>query len=239
MRRTIRDLMSKDVIVVLKTTPFKELVDLMAAKGVSALPVVDPDGHLAGIVSEADLLMKEEHPGHGAKRHRLEIGRGRVEHEKAAGTVAQELMTTNVVSIGPDATPGEAARLMHDKGVKRLPVVEETGSVIGIVSRKDILEIFLRSDDELRRELIHDVFERKLWLTPEEADIRVTVERGVVTLEGTIDRKSMLEIIVAMTYGLEGVVGVNNRMRFQTDDTKIHPERTLPWGVLPWSLRRP
>ena len=239
MRRTVRDLMTKDVIAVRESTPYKEIVDLMAENQVSAVPVLDVDGHLAGIVSEADLLLKEQHPGHGIEHHRMEAGRRRVEHDKAAGMVARQLMTTPVLSVGPDTTPGEAARLMHDHHVKRLPVVEETGSLIGIISRKDVLGIFLRPDDEIRRELIHDVIERKLWLTPEEAKIRVTVERGVVTLQGRVDRKSMLEIIVGLTYGVEGVVGVNNRMRFETDDSHIHPERVLPWGVLPRSLRRP
>lgn len=239
MRRVVGDLMTKDVIVMRESTPYKEVVDLMLANDVSAVPVVDENGHLAGIVSEADLLLKEEHRGREAEHHRFERGRRRVERTKASGQVARDLMVTSVVSVRPDAAPGEAARLMHEHGVKRLPVIDEHGSVVGIVSRKDVLAIFSRPDEEIRNEVVHDMLRRKLWLTPEEADVRVSVERGIVTLDGRVQRKSMLEIIVSMTYGIEGVVGVNDHMHFVTDDTGLRPPQQLPWGVLPPSLRRP
>lgn len=238
MRRVVRDLMTKDVIVVREATPYKEIVEDLTTAGVNAVPVVDADGRLVGIVSEGDLLLKEGHAGRGVEHHRREHGLRRVEHGKARGVVARDLMTTPVTSVSPDASAAEAARLMHERRVKQLPVVE-TGSVIGIVSRRDILGIFLRSDEEIRNELVHDVIEGTLWLTPEEASIRVTVDAGVVTLQGTIDRKSMLDIVIRLAYGVEGVVGVVNRMRFVTDDTRIRPEPMLPWGVLPPSLRRP
>lgn len=239
MRRVIRDLMTKDVVSVRASTPYKEIIEVMAASGVNAVPVVDADRRLVGIVSDTDLILKEEHAGRGAEHHRLEHGRRRIEHDKAAGRVAGDLMTSPVTSIGGDATPGEAARLMHARRVKQLPVTEETGTLIGIVSRRDLLGVFLRSDEDIRDELLHGVLERTLWLTPREAQLRVTVDQGIVTLQGSIDRKSMLDIVVGLAYGVEGVVGVINRVRPVTDDTRIRPEPILPWGVLPPSLRRP
>lgn len=237
MKRTVKDLMTTDVVTVHTSTPYKEIVRLLEVSGVSAFPVFDDADRLVGIVSEADLLLKEEHEG--GKPRRFRRARHHMEHEKAAGVLAWEVMSAPVVTIAPDVSVAAAARTMHAEGVKRLLVVDDVGKLVGIVSRRDLLAVFLRPDEEIRREIVHDVIERRLWLTPEEAHLHVRVTGGVVRLEGQIDRKSTVEILVSLVEGVEGVVAVEEHLSFAEDDSRIKPLAATPWGLLPYSLRRP
>jgi CBS-domain-containing membrane protein len=233
MRRRVEDTMTRTVVVAREDAPFKELVRLMDEYRVSAVPVVDGAGFLMGIVSEADLLLKEEHV-EGAE-HLFEGRRRRLERMKAEGTTARELMTTPVVTIHPESTLGEAARLMHAKGVKRLPVVDQDNRIVGIVSRRDLLHVFLRDDEEIRREVSEGVIERTLWIDP--AAVRVTVLDGVVSLEGEVERRSLATIMVGLVRGVDGVVEVEDRLTFRFDDSSLRPESAAPWAVLPPALR--
>lgn len=235
MKRTVRDLMTHDVVVVPETASYKEVVETLAEKRISAVPVVDANGKLAGIVSEADLMLKQEYIGRTDQR----LGRRRAERERARATIALEIMTTPVTCIGPGESAARAARLMHQHGVKRLPVVDHDGVVVGIISRADVLAVFARPDEDIRDEICQDVIRRKLWLGPLEAGLVVKVDEGVVTLEGWIDRTSMSEILEAVVGAVDGVVSVRNLVRAKTDDSKIRLEQPLAWGVLPSSLRRP
>ena len=237
MKRIIKDVMTTDVVTVHSTTPYKEIVRLLEVSGVSAIPVIDDADRLVGIISEADLLLKEEHQGE--KHHRFERAHRRVEHEKAEGTLAWQVMSAPVVTTSPAESIPAAARVMHEHQVKRLPVVDGSGALVGIVSRGDLLSVFMRPDEEIRREVVHDVIERKLVLTPEESHVQVRVDGGVVQLEGYIDRKTMVEILVSLVQGVEGVVGVKNGLSYRRDDTHIRPYLGVPWGVLPYPLRRP
>lgn len=237
MKSIVRDVMRKDVVTVHTSTEFKEIVRLLEVARISALPVLDDAERLVGLISEADLLLKEEH--HGEQPRRFQHGRRRAEHEKAAGTRAWEMMSAPVVTIGPDEPVGAAARAMHKYGVKRLPVLDAEAKLVGIVSRRDLLSVFMRPDEEIHHEIVHDVITRKLWLTPEEGHVQVSVENGMVKLEGQIDRKSMVEILVGLVHGVEGVVGVENGLSYEEDDTRVRPFTSTPWGVLPYSLRRP
>ena len=128
---------------------------------------------------------------------------------------------------------------MHAAGVKRLPVVDERGVLVGIVSRKDLLSVFLRPDEEIRRDVEEGVLHHAMWLTPDDGDITVGVEQGVVRLSGWVERKSLIDIITAMVLGVDGVVDVDNQLGFRTDDTHIKLEPAPAWGVLPYALRRP
>jgi CBS domain-containing protein len=237
MKRTVKDVMTTDVVSVHTSTPYKEIVRLLEVSGVSALPVLDDADRLIGIISEADLLLKEEHQGE--KHHRLELAHRRVERDKAEGTHAWQIMTAPVVTTSPAESIAGAARAMHEHHVKRLPVVDGPGALVGIVSRRDLLSVFMRADEEIKRDVVHDVIERTLWLTPEEANVQVRVDRGVVQLQGQIDRKSMVEILLSLVEGVEGVVGVKNGLSYQQDDTHLRPYLGVPWGVLPYPLRRP
>lgn len=231
--------MTHDVVVAQPDTPFKDLVELLESNRVSALPVLDAERRVVGVVSEADLILKEELPPD--ERHHRRIGwqPSFERRRRAEAGSAGELMTTPAVTITADASLTRAAKLMHERDVKRLPVVDDRGGLIGIVSRKDLLRIFLRSDDEIRSEIVEEVLRRRLWLTPDEGQIVVTVEDGVARLDGWIDRKSTRDILDALVLGVDGVVMVDDRVAYRTDDTHIRPEAPLPWGVLPHAARYP
>lgn len=213
---TVRDVMTEDVLVVRQTTPFKEVARVLANRGISALPVLDENDRLAGVVSEADLLYKEEYGSEEARFRLLASPDERAARSKATADVAGQLMTSPAVTIGPDATLVEAAKVMDSRKVKRLPVVDTDGRLIGIVSRADLLKTFLRSDDEIRIEVIRDVFMRVLWADPEKFD--VSVDDGVVTLSGEIELRSSTEIAVRLTRKIDGVVDVIDNLSYRIDD---------------------
>ncbi len=186
-----------NLVVAWTDTPFKQLVELMQARDVSALPIVDAEDHVLGIVSEADLLL----PGNGH--------------------TAAQLMTRQVVTVAASASVGEAARVMHERRVKRLPVVDGEGRLVGIVSRRDLLSVFLRSDKELAAEIRRD-FRQLLWLAPLEVD--VTVTRGVAHIEGKVETKSLAELAGRLAVGVSGVVEVRNDLTWDRDDRDIRHE---------------
>lgn len=219
MGRRVRAVMTPEVVTVGEQASFKEIAATMAEHRVSALPVLDDDGRLAGIVSEADLLLKEAFPEGPAGGRLFQGHRQRVQRAKAAGDTAAELMTTPAVTIGPDATVTEAARLLHRHGIKRLPVVDPAGPLLGIVSRADPLKVFLRSDAELAQEIRQEVLLRAMWVNPD--SLTVKVRDGVVTLTGQLERRSLIPIAVSLVHGIDGVVDVVDRLTFEVDDSPI------------------
>jgi CBS domain-containing protein len=229
MRRTVEDVMTRRVVVAGPSAGFKQLVTLMETYRVSAVPVVDSDARLLGIVSEGDLLLKEEGADR-APRHLFEGRARRSSRIKASALVAVEAMTTPVVSVRPEATLREAARLMHEHRVKRLPVVDSEDRVIGIVSRADLLRVFLRPDEELRHEITEDILHRDLWIDPD--DVRVSVTRGIVRLEGRVERKSLARIAVRVVSGVDGVIGVEDRLGYEIDDETTPIAGDVPYGTV-------
>ena len=219
MPSLVKDLMTTPVVTVEPTTPFKEIAATMAERRVSALPVLDGEGRVTGIVSEADLLLKEEFPEGPAGGHLFQSRRQRVERSKAAGDTAAELMTAPAVTVGPDATVTEAARLLHRHGIKRLPVVDPAGPLLGIVSRADLLKVFLRADAEITQEIRQEVLLRALWVDPD--SVTITVRDGIVTLTGQLERRSLIPIAVSLVHGIDGVVDVVDRLTFELDDSPI------------------
>jgi CBS-domain-containing membrane protein len=213
---TVRDVMTEDVVVVRPSTPFKEVARVLADRGVSALPVLDENDRLAGVVSEADLLYKEEYGQEDARFRLLASPDERAARSKATADVAGQLMTSPAITISPDATLVAAAKLMDQRRVKRLPVVDADHRLIGIVSRADLLKTFLRDDDEIREEVIRDVFMRVLWAEPERFE--VTVDDGVVTLSGELQLRSSTVIAVRLTRKVDGVVDVIDKLSYQIDD---------------------
>jgi CBS domain-containing protein len=229
MKRTVVDVMTRAVVKVSVSAPFKDVVRRMHDYRVSALPVVDDEDRLVGIVSEADLILKED-PELEDAAHLFEGRHRRHDREKAAGLVARELMTTPVVTVGPDATLGEAARLMHRRVVKRLPVVDATGRILGILSRADLLKVFLRDDAEIEREVREDVIRRTLWIDPDTVTVRV--HDGVVRLEGQLERRSLIPVLDHLITGVEGVVGMEEHLSYVVDDTVASSEVTMPWTAV-------
>jgi CBS-domain-containing membrane protein len=225
MKRAVRDVMASGVVVIRDGTPFKEIVRRMQEHRVGALPVLDADERLVGIVSEGDLILKEDAVPEGEGR--LPEGRHRrMDRQKAAGLIASELMTAPVVTISPDASLGDAARLMHRNSVKRLVVTDRGGGILGVVCRADLLKVFLRDDLEIAHEITEDIIRRTLWI--DSATIRVVVKDGVVGLSGQIERRSLIPVLVGLVEAVEGVVGVDEHVSFLMDDTS--PSGLLPAG---------
>ncbi|MFI9846627.1 CBS domain-containing protein [Nonomuraea sp. NPDC051941] len=177
--------MSTEVVSVAGDTPFKDVADTLIRYGVSAVPVVDDD-HVIGVVSEADLLCKEEFreryyaegykpPLRARLRHRLSED-GSASRRKAAGDTAAQLMTAPAVTVPDTASAVMAARQMDEHGVKRLIVVADDGTLQGVVSRRDLIKVFVRPDSDIAREIREDVLERSLWM--ETSGVMVQVRRG-------------------------------------------------------------
>ncbi|MGX4695319.1 CBS domain-containing protein [Streptomyces sp. JNUCC 63] len=222
--RTVEELMSRDVVRARPDTPFKELVRLLEENDVTAVPVVDELDRPMGVVSEADLLRKsadQADPSGRTPIPHLEAW----ERAKAEGARAEELMSAPAVCARPEWTVVEAARLMETQDVKRLPVVDEADRLLGIVSRGDLLRIFLRRDEAIREEITGDLLRRTLGLDPR--DVTAEVRDGRVTLAGTVEQRSLIPVIEQLCRGVDGVVSVTTQMAFRTDDTRNSPTGTL------------
>jgi len=211
-RWRVRDVMTIDVVTVDKTMPYKQVAKLMAEQRLSALPVLTKDGHVAGMVSEADVLRKEERAfrrlGTGLPR------KTRRERAQAEARRAAELMTSPAITIHPDAPIGAAARLMNGHRIRRLPVVDPSGKLIGIVSRRDLLSVFLRPDEEIAAE-VHGVLTGVLLAEP--SGVEVTAKDGVVILSGSLPRQDLLPVAERLASRVDGVVAVISRLTAPAD----------------------
>lgn len=213
--KLVVDVMTRDLISVELSRSFKDIAYLLSAKGVSAVPVLDSAGRPLGVVSESDLILKEElqaPPQPGWLGRRLRTVRSR-----AAGRTAEELMSAPAITIEQGATLPEAARLMASRRITRLIVVDHRGIAVGIVTRSDLLRVFLVSDVELRHAVQRDVVEYALWRNPRA--IHAEARDGVVTLTGELERRSLLPIAELLARQVDGVVDVVNQLRYTVDDT--------------------
>jgi CBS domain-containing protein len=215
-RWKIKDVMTSEVVAVRADMPFKEIVDILADRGISAVPVVDDEDRVIGVVSEADLLHKTEFAGESVANRLLESRRHRTAREKAAGDVAGELMTSPAVTVTADESVIAAARTMEEKEIKRLPVVDRQGRVIGIAARRDLLKAFLQPDQDIKAEILEQVFRRAMWV--DTTTVSVEVVDGVVTLVGELERSSLIPIAVKLTRGVDGVIDVVKRLTYSYDD---------------------
>jgi CBS domain-containing protein len=202
MPTRVQDVMTIEVVVAHPTTPIKQAADLLAGHGLSALPVIDGQGRVLGVVSETDLLGDNQRPAGGPM-----------------ATTAGEVMTSPAVTVNPHATLTEAARRMQADGLKRLPVVAASGRLIGIVSRADLLRPLVRPDEHISRD-VEELLERKLLVA---AGVEVEVRDGIVTLTGQLERRSLIPILVGLTDRIEGVVRVEDWLTFAYDDTGVQP----------------
>ena len=217
--RTVLDVMTCRVHVASPLTPFKVLVRLIEENRISAIPIVDQQGVPIGLVSESDLLLKERQQELDSKQNLVHPLKRRHDRAKAAGVLASELMTSPPITIECDAPLSEAARRMQDRNVRRLIVVDERGRIAGIVSRSDLLQVFLRTDEELRDEVVDQLMPTVI-LEGREA-IGVEVSSNVVTLSGQVDRKSDVEILTRLTRQLDGVVSVDDQLTYRWDDRAV------------------
>ncbi|MEU7909216.1 CBS domain-containing protein [Actinoplanes sp. NPDC049118] len=211
----VDDVMTQAVVSVPETASYRSLVDLLVSRRFSAVPVVDESQRVTGVVSEADLLRKIEYSG--AEEPRLFEGRRRRgERAKARAATAAELMSRPPI-VAPVGMPlATAARLMDAEQVKRLPVVDDRGRLVGIVTRGDLLKAHLRPDDEIHRDVTDGVL---MPLLGEAADeVTVTVTGGVVTLTGRVALWTMADTAVRLTRQVAGVVTVADSLEFDFDD---------------------
>ena len=221
--RTVREAMTKTVVSAPEDTPFKQLVRVMREYRVSAIPIVGADGTIVGVVSEADLLLKEAPDV--LTPHIFEGKQHRDERRKAEAKVAHDLMTSPPITIVPDTPVTEAARMMHEHRVKRLPVVDDAGRILGVISRVDLLADYLRDDAEILDD-VRAVLRDELLLEPDA--VSATVDQGVVRLEGEVERRTLVPSIWDRVRAIEGVVGIDERLTWQLDDTII-PVSPVPW----------
>jgi CBS domain-containing protein len=211
----VDDVMTKAVVSVPRTASYRSLVDLLITKRFSAVPVVDDFHRVTGVVSEADLLRKIEYAGKEAPRL-FEGRRRRGERAKALAGTAVDLMSAPPVVALTGTTIAAAARLMDTEQVKRLPVVDDLGRLVGIVTRGDLLKVHLRPDDEIRQEVTTGVLGRHL--VDEVDQVAVEVAEGVVTLTGRVDRWSTVDLAARLTRQVAGVVEVIEKVEFDLDD---------------------
>ena len=202
MSARVKDVMTTLVVAVRKDTTFKEIAALLGEYRVSAFPVLDEDGKVIGVVSESDLLSREA----------LVAAIGARAEEFGSGITAVGLMSKPPVVVTPYEPVTSAARLMYNARVKRLPVVGANGELAGIVSRADVLSVYSRPDEEIRREIVENVILNGLFADPDR--FGVTVSAGVVTLEGHPETAARGREIVAETWHVEGVVAVRDRLTY-------------------------
>lgn len=214
----VDDVMTTAVVTVAQSTPYREVVDLLVGHRFSAVPVVDDFQRVTGVVSEADLLRKIEYAGREEPRL-FEGRRRRGERTKASARTAAELMSAPPVVVPAGMSLAAAARLMDSEAVKRLPVVDDLGRLIGIVTRGDLLKVHLRPDDEILADVESAVLRR--FLVEEIDTVRATVRDGVVTLTGRVDRLSSKDIADRMIRQIPGVVAVADELEYGYDDRNI------------------
>lgn len=212
---TVADVMTADVITVPADTPFKQVAAILAGHRVSAVPVTNEAGGLAGIVSETDLLRKEEYaraPRSGPVRRWFH----RRARAKAGAVTAAGLMTSPVLTVEGSCSLSEAARLMAARDVTRL-VVMDGEWMAGIVTRSDLLRAFLAPDATVLARVRRDVVAHALWDDP--FGVEITVKNGVVTLNGELEHRSMVAPVEQLVREVDGVVDVANRLTYAFDDT--------------------
>ncbi|MFE2264515.1 CBS domain-containing protein [Streptomyces griseosporeus] len=238
----VASVMTTEVVSATYGTPFKEVARLLAEHGVSGLPVVDEDRRVIGVISETDLLARQADgplPYEPSKRFRLPAltREGRRRAAKARARTAGQLMSAPPVTVPADATIAEAARAMARHRVERLPVCDADGRLAGIVTRRDLLAVFLRPDEEIRRRVVDEVLAGALWLPPRSVDVSVT--EGVVALSGQVERRSEREIALTMTQQIDGVVAVVDGLSHRLDDSRIRPDEPSVHGIADdWPRRR-
>jgi CBS domain-containing protein len=219
MRTTVADVMTTDVATIPETAGYKEIAAILRRHGASSLPVLDPGRRVIGVASEADLLDMQA-------ARRLPAGAIRLawqlrQWSQASMATAADLMTAPAITIGPDAPVADAARLMHERHLGRLPVVDPQGRLAGIVSRADVLSVVERPDqhirDQVKTKIIADGF------GPSPRAFTVAVNSGLVTIAGSVDHATAAMRLIGAVWQVEGVIGVRDRLCYPTDEQLSAP----------------
>ena len=229
----VRDVMARDVVSVHPETALKDVAGLLVDNRISGVPVLDADRGVVGVVSEADLLIKQQGPDpiHHRRLARFfgDSSEARRQLAKLTAVTAGEAMTGPAVTIGSDRRVAEAAALMIARKVNRLPVVDD-GQLVGIVTRADLVRAFVRSDAELADTIRDEVLLHILWLDP--TLFSVTVSDGVATITGRVQRRSTAEMIAPTVSMLPGIIDVRAEVTWAVDDSEYTP--SAPDAVFPF-----
>ncbi len=225
MKRTlVREVMTTTVVTASEAMPFRHLVALMHARDIGAVPVTGPERHVLGVVSNADLAARAAGLSAAMARPLLVNSRRRREHRRTTARTAGELMTAPAVTVAPAATVGQAALLMSRRHVGRLPVTcPRCGELAGIVTRSDLLRVYLRPGEEIRAEIEAEVIPLVPGADPR--SLTVAVCDGVVTIAGEVERRSAASGVVTAAQQVEGVIHVDEHITFAFDDR--HPGSSL------------
>ncbi|WP_199547209.1 CBS domain-containing protein [Streptomyces sp. N35] len=239
--RKVGSVMTSDVVRAGYGTPFKQVAQLLHQHRISGLPVVDTEGKVIGVLSETDLMARQaeaDDPFTPPRRFRrlYLTASARLRRAKARARTAGQLMSEPAITVGADATIAQAARIMAEHRVERLPVVDEKNRLVGIVTRRDLLQIFLRTDHDIRSEILQEVLVRDLWLAPHMFDVRV--DAGVVTLAGELERRSEVPVAVHLTRAVDGVVDVVDKLTYRFDDSRLPPTDQALHGIADDWLRK-
>lgn len=211
--KTVEDVMTRDVVTVGPQASFREAVRLLQERHVDALPVVDDAGRVLGMIGESDLLLKEEQLDLGHAHLGLPWQQRR-DRARAGATTVRQATSRHVVTVRADATLYAAARLMHRHRLGGLPVVDQDRRLLGIVTRSDLLRVFLREDDDLREDVM-------AALGGAAGDITCTVLDGTVTLTGHVTRRSRAAAAAAAAHRVAGVIDVRDEVRYDADDVAV------------------
>ncbi|WP_371613951.1 CBS domain-containing protein [Streptomyces sp. NBC_00454] len=217
----VANLMTDEVVSVAPGTGFKDVAKLLAQYDISGVPVLDDEDRVVGVVSQTDLLAHTVSGSHPSEQSPPAPG----------PPTAGEVMSAPAVTVHAEETVADAARLMTRRGIERLPVVDVEDRLVGIVTRRDLLRLFLRPDSEMRRRITDEVLTEVLGVPAGDVDVHVV--DGIVTLEGRVERRSQLPALLGLVEQLDGVVAVASRITARTDDTAgMHADRArhaMPW----------
>lgn len=215
----IKDLMTREVLSVAPEASLKDVARALVERGISGLPVCDDEGRVLGVVSEADILFKEQ--GRAERPEGLLAWlfeeSSEAELAKARARTAGEAMTAPAITIAPNRPAAAAARLMVEQGVNRLPVVADDGTLLGIVTRADLVRAFTRSDDEIAAEIREDVLEKVLWVDPK--TIEITVENGEVELAGELETSADVAVLQTLVEKIPGVISLRSGVTHRVEPT--------------------
>jgi CBS domain-containing protein len=216
---TVADVMTYGAVSATVDTPYRDLVDLLEMRAVNAVPVVDSFDRVLGVVSASDLLHKIEFADGGDPPRVFESRRHRKDRRKAAGMVAEQLMSSPAVTVSKRTAVAEAARLMESTRVRRLPVIDDLGRLIGMVTNRDLLKVFLRPDDHIKRQIVRDVL--STVDTGAASVVGVEVDEGTVLLTGEVERRSAVAAIAERVNAIDGVVSMDNQIQWSVDDDRV------------------
>jgi CBS domain-containing protein len=235
MTTTVADVMTTEVAAVPETSGYREIAALLRRHGVSVLPVLGPDRQVIGVVSEADVL--DLHASRELPKGAIRLAWQLRQWSRASKATAADLMTAPAVTITPDASVAEAARLLQDRHLTRLPVTDSQGRLAGVISRADVLGTLERPDDLIRHQVMTKIIAERFRLNPHA--FQVTVSSGLVTIAGPVDNRSAAIRLIGAIWQVDGVCGVRDRLCYPKQEQLSAfvpaPRRPHQVGIPPWS----